>query len=151
MANGKPKPETDQDLIDALATLLENEEDADQMDAVDEELRSAGYDPAAIGAQMARVAGEAYASSPYNWRRRAAAERAEAEQRLRERSLQRERRGRSEVLDQINAIISRAPDLGESSRVQAHFRNLDEATDEDLEDLLTELEFLEDTGRDEEA
>jgi len=150
MTNPKAKPETDQDLVDALATLLESEEDGEQAEFVDEELRAAGYDPAALGARVARVADEAYARSPYNWRQRAAAERAQAEARLRDRATERERRSRSEILEQINVIIARAPDLGESTRVQAHFRNLDQATDDDLDDLLTELEFLEDAGLEQE-
>ena len=142
MTTPKAKPETDQDLIGAIAALLESEQDAEPIEDVDEELRAAGYDPGEIGARMARFAEEAYLRSPHNWRQRAARERADAEVRLRQRSSQRERRSRSETLEQISRIIAQSPELGGSPRVQAHFRSLGQATDEDLDDLLAELEFL---------
>jgi hypothetical protein len=139
----KRKPETDQDLIDVLADLLEHDEADESIEEIDEELRVAGLDPQEVGARIAAIAEEAYRRSPLNWRQRAHAERIEAEGRLREHSRSRPREPRHELVRQIDAIVARSPGMLDVPRVQAHFRNFDSATDEDLADLLAELEFLE--------
>jgi hypothetical protein len=139
----KRKPETDQDLIDVLADLFEHDEANESIEEVDEELRAVGLDPEEVGAKIAAIAEEAYRRSPLNWRQRARAERIEAEGRLRERSRPGPPGPRDEVVRQINVIVARSPGVLDVPRVQAHFRNFDSATDEDLVDLLAELEFLE--------
>ena len=146
----KRKPETEQDLIDALAELFEQGELGESIDEVDEELRAAGLDPAEVGSKLAKVADEAYRASPAYWRQRAEGERKAAQERLKLRSKTRTGVDRDELIRQIGEIVSRSPKLGEALRVQAHFRNFDVATDEDLADLLDELQFLESQGSEDE-
>jgi hypothetical protein len=139
----KRKPETDQDLINSIAQLLEQEDPDESPELVDDELRAAGFDPEEIGAKIARIAEEAHRRSPLNWRQRARAERTEAERRLARRSDITRLRSRDEIVREINAVVARSPRLQGAPTVQAHFRNFETATNEDLADLLVELEFLE--------
>ena len=139
----KRKPETDQDLIDALADLLESAEEDESLELVDEELRAAGLDPEAVGQRMAEVAQGAYRASPANWRQRAQAERAAAERQLRQRATRQEQQDRDEIVERINSIVARSPGPQDAPQIQAHFRNFEHATDEDLANLLADLEFLE--------
>ena len=138
----KPKPETEQDLIDLLAQLLDIDDPDESAEQVDEELRAAGLDPDEIGAKMAASAEDAYRSSPLNWRQRAREQRAEAKARLGRRAGIGQFRSRGDIVRDINALVAQSPFLRDAPRVQAHFRNFDTATDEDLADLLAELEFL---------
>lgn len=140
----KSKPETDQDVLDALAALLEHEDPDDSLEDVYEDLRAAGLDPEAVGSRIADVAADAYRQSPYNWRQRARSERAEALRQLGSRTATSRRR--AELLARINAIVERSQMA--QTRVQAHFRNFESASDQDLADLLAELEFLADQDED---
>lgn len=139
----KPKPETEQELIDLLAQLLDSDDPGEPAEQVDEELRASGLDPDEIGAKMATIAEEAYWTSPVNWRQRARDQRADAEARLTRQAGLRQLRTRDELVRDISAVIARSPLLRGAPRVQAHFRNFEAATEEDLADLLSELEFLE--------
>lgn len=142
----KPKPETERDLVDALAEAFEHAEADLSIEEVDEELRAGGLNPEAVGARLAAVAEQAYRQSPYNWRQRAAAERAEADRRLREKLAAKRLLSREETLREIQAITSRSSEL----RAQAHFRNFEHATDEDLAGLLADLQLLEETASEDE-
>jgi len=139
----KRKPETDQDLINSIAQLLEQEDPDESPEVVDDGLRAAGLDPEEVGAKIAAIAEDAYRRSPLNWRQRAREQRFEAERRLAQRSIATQPRRRDDIVREINAIVSRSPRLQGAPTVQAHFRNFETATDEDLAELLVELEFLE--------
>lgn len=135
----KSKPETERDLISALAEAFKHAEADLSIGEVDEELRAAGLNPEELGARLAAVAEQAYRQSPYNWRQRASAERAEAERLLRQKLVAKRELSREAMLREIQAISSRSPEV----RAQAHFRNFERATDEDLAGLLAELQLLE--------
>lgn len=140
----KTKPETDQDVLDAVAALLEHDDPEESIEAVDEDLHALGLDPSTVGTRMAAVASEAYRQSPYNWRQRARAERTAALGRIV--SPAGTASSRTELLARINSIIEQSTEA--RTRVQAHFRNFETATEQDLADLLAELEFLVDQEED---
>jgi hypothetical protein len=133
-----PKLETEQDLIDAIAEAFEHAEADLSLEEIDDELRAAGLDPGEIGARLAAIAKEAYRQSPHNWRQRSASERADAHRLLNEKLVRRQL-SRDETIRAIETIATRSPDL----RAQAHFRNFEHSTDEDLSALLSELQMLE--------
>lgn len=139
----KTKPETDQDLINSIAELLGHDDPDESPEMVDDELRAVGLDPEVIGAKIAAIAEEADRRSPLNWRQRAGEQRAAAERRLARRSVIADTRSRDDIVREINAVVARSPRLQGAPTAQAHFRNFETATDEDLADLLVELEFLE--------
>ncbi len=136
------KPETEQDLIDALAALLEHDDPDETIEEVDEELRAAGLTPEVVGDRLAAVAKRAFRQSPLNWRQRGTTERAEADRLFRQRLAAKRELSRDEILHEIQAIASRSPEV----RAQAHFRNFERVTDEDLASLLAELQLLEETA-----
>lgn len=143
----KRKPETEQEIVDALADLLEHDDQEEPIEEVDADLRAAGLDPAQVGARMAAAAEVAYRDAPENWRTRARAERAKAERRLRQRAATRPSRSREEIIEGFSALAARSPDL--RARIQAHFRNFETTSDEELADLLDDLLSLAESPPDE--
>lgn len=115
-------------LFDAIGPETEEELDAT--------LRALGLDPKEIGARGRRVAETAIAQSPHNWRQRAPAALEEARKKIDTPN----RRGpinRADVTVAIQGLVGR---LGKQAT--AHYRNLEEASDSDLADLLDELQLL---------
>lgn len=138
------KPETDQDLIDALVESFQHDEGEWTSDEVDQELRAAGLDPEAVGANVASLAEGARRSSAQQWKQRAHEERLTALDQLAERSAKRVPMNRAETMLAIRELTTRSPEL----QAQAHFRNFEHASDEDLLDLLDDLRFLAESGTD---
>jgi hypothetical protein len=136
------KPETDQDLIDALVKFFQHDESEWTSEEIDQELQAAGLDPATVGANLASLAEQAYRSSPLHWKRRARGERLAALERLAEHSAKRIPKSRAETMLAIRELTSRSPEL----QAHAHFRNFEHASDEDLIDLLDNLRFLAESG-----
>ncbi len=132
---------TDEELARALDELFDEIPPPKTPEEVDAVLREAGFDPHEVATRMEALAERALANSPLNWRNRDQ-EMEEARTQLgRPSSIP--RRTRSEILTAIQQILTQ---LGGEQRelVTAHFRNLEQATDEDLASLLAELEFLAD-------
>lgn len=140
MSKRRP-PETyeDEDLVRVFADLFDEIEPQTPED-VDTVLREAGYDPDKIGARIQTLAEQALANSPLNWRKRAPEELAQARAQLDD-FVSTTPRSRSEIIAALRQIIAQ---LGakKSKLAAAYFRNLEQATDDDLASLLVELEYL---------
>ena len=134
-------PKTEAALLGRLVDLFD-EEGATTPDEIDAELRAAGIDPAELRASTDALVEAAVKASPFNWRHRAASERAAAERAFSQSSVP-TKAPRSEIVAEIRKILDRLPALGSRSLVQVHCRNFDKSTDEDLAGLLVELRFLE--------
>ncbi len=131
--------QTEQNLVRAFAELFEQVEPTTP-EEIDETLRSAGYDPEETERQFAALARQALEQSSLNWRNRAKA--LETEQaRLRQRDLNAiTGDSRETLIGKIKQLLmSSGPQLHLAS---VHFRNFDEASDEDLASFLAELEYL---------
>lgn len=140
MPNRKP-PVTDDELIKAVADAFDQiePETPSEIDAV---LREAGHDPERVATEFKALAEQELEQSPLNWRKRARAEMEKEKTRLEgfePSTLVPVRRA-----DLIAAIQKLMSQLGSNtdSVALAHFRNFDQATDEDLASMLTELEYL---------
>jgi hypothetical protein len=132
-------PETYEELFRAFTDLF-NETEPEDPEEVNALLREAGYDPDEVAARMQAIAEQALASSPLNWRNRARQQLSEAAAQF-ENFVPTPRGSRSEIMAAIKQIIAQ---LGgpQSQPVAAHFRNFEEASDEDLASLLSDLEYL---------
>lgn len=130
---------SEEDVLRAFADLFDEtlEEDPDD---IDNALRQFGYDPAAIGKAMKAAAEQALQKSPLDWRNRARED------------IERERAqidsftaplaaGREKLLTWISDLLEQVKQQHGQQAV-AHFRNLEEVTDEDLADLAAELQYL---------
>lgn len=132
-------PESYEDLVKALADLFD-EIGPLAPEEVDRVLIEAGYDPSKVATHMNAIAQQAMQDSPLNWRNRALKTIRDEQRRLA--GLQRSVfKGRDEMIAAIQQLIRR---IGEEQYrfVGAHFRNLEEASDDDLASLLSELEYL---------
>ncbi|MHB0874468.1 MAG: hypothetical protein ACYC5O_00335 [Anaerolineae bacterium] len=137
MNNREPVP-TDDELLRAIAHFLSPVEPMsdDEADAI---LLENGLDPEAVGARMKAAADAALARSPYNWRTQAR-QQLNVARAAREGAKRRLKLNRQELLDSIQQLLLAG---GREQRVaHAYYRNLTEATDEDLESLLMDLESL---------
>ena len=133
------KDRTEADILRTIADLFDQVLE-DDMDEVDATLRGFGFDPDEVGARMKAVADKALAESPLNWRNRAPSELARARAKL------------DEYASTVNLPIAQLRELASSLMAQieqrhgrpalAHFRNLEEVTDEDLASLVEDLRFL---------
>jgi hypothetical protein len=136
--NKQRPPATEEELVHAFADLFD-EVEPETPEEVDATLREGGHDPDSIAARMKSVAERALARSPLNWRNRAQQE-LEAEKRKLDSVTPTVRRGRGEMITAIQQLLSR---LQAHQLAPAHaYRNFDQATEEDLASLLTELEYL---------
>jgi hypothetical protein len=131
----KKRIETDEDLVNAVDMLFDDviEEDPE---AVDEILREAGLDPRLVAKQMAEFARKVSAESPLDWRNK----RDQLEQKKGElsASTQTHRLNRKDMEARLQEILSKQP---QDDLVLA-YRNLDKVSDEDLESLLRQAEYL---------
>jgi len=136
----KKPPETYREFLDRLADLFD-EVPPESLEEAEQELRDAGLDPEAIGQRMSELAARTLARSPLNWRVSAPEERHRAlGQFTHFKATIPETRAEIEVA--IRQILEQMPHLAQSPAVTTHFRNFEEAGDEDLRSLLLELEFL---------
>ena len=129
--------ETSQDLVQAVEELF----DYVLMDVPQEAatvLREEGYDPERISETMARIAKEALAASPLNWRNKAEQlERESARLRETSRASGRSRAENEAYFRQLMDKLKYKP-----SSLAAAYRNLNTTTDSDLESLNNQIEFL---------
>ena len=131
------KNKTYKDYLSSLLSFLDSEAQTPSYDA-GQVLTEAGYKPDDVGKKFQAIADEAMAGSPHNWRNRASAEHAEAKSSfLKKDSIQRSPRPRSEILDEIQALLSQ-----HNLTVAFAHRNFSDQSDEDLESLLDQLEYI---------
>lgn len=128
---------TDRDFLNALAELF-NEIDLGSPDEINAELRELGYDPDSFAKQMESIAKESLAKSPHNWRNKGT-ELEEKRQKLAASVSDAVLQTRDHTIAAIQRLLEQ---IGETKLVTAHYRNLEEITDEDLTSLLAEIEFL---------
>jgi hypothetical protein len=88
---------------------------------------------------MQTIAARAIENSPFNWRNRAQRELATEKNRLETRTSSTPRH-RAGIIDAIKQLLTGLS--GQQFELAAHFRNFDQATDEDLASLLADLEYL---------
>ena len=129
-------PETSADLLDFLAEAFDAVPPEGVAEAEDQ-LRSAGLDPEAVGEHLAGVAKDALAKSPFHWRTRAAGERRAALDSLQ--AVRRRYRTRAEMETRLAAILT--SESQEQARAAFH-KVQGKASDDDLASLLAQLEFL---------
>jgi hypothetical protein len=135
------KPETDQEYFDLFSRLME-ESCPEGAEEADEELRAAGLDPDAVGAEMAAHAAAVLTRLTEERRKRAADEREEFRRELESVRLER-RWSEDELKAEIAALAAQAGSSQGAPAVAAHFHKFDgRATKSDLESLLRELLFL---------
>ncbi len=135
MKERKP-PRTDEELIQILADLFD-EVEPEGPEEIDEALREFGYDPEALATRMRQVAEQAMKKSPLNWRNQAAM--LETERARLAVHAPKIRANREDMLASIGQLFAR---LDESQAQAVAYRNLENASDEDLASLLAELEYL---------
>lgn len=135
------KPETDQEYFDLFSRLME-ESRPEGAEEADEELRAAGMDPDAVGAEVAVHAATVLKRLTDERRKRAADEREEFSRGLESVRLEREWT-EDELKAEIAALAAQAGSSQGAPAVAAHFHKFDgRATKSDLESLLRELLFL---------
>jgi hypothetical protein len=135
------KPETDQEFFDLFSRLLE-ESLPEDIDDADEELRAAGMNPDAVGAEVAAHAAAVLKRMTEDARNRAATEREQFRRELEAVRLEREWT-EDELKTEIAALAAQAGSSQGAPAVAAHFHKFEgRATKGDLESLLLELFFL---------
>ena len=135
------KPETDQEYFDLFSRLMD-ESRPEGAEEADEELRAAGMDPDAVGAEVAAHAAAVLKRLTEERRKRAAEEREEFRRELESVRLEREWT-EDELKAKIAALAAQAGSSQGAPAVAAHFHKFDgRATKSDLESLLRELLFL---------
>jgi hypothetical protein len=134
----RKEPFSDEEFVKRVSELLD-EIGPENAGELDETLRALGLDPDEIGARGQQAAENAMSKSLHNWRQRAPRELEEARRRL-------SVTGQRGTLDRAHttaAILELAGRLGQAGQhATAHHRNLDAASDQDLDDLLAELQHL---------
>jgi hypothetical protein len=135
------KPETDEEFFELFTRLMEGASPEDTEEA-DEELRAAGMDPDAIGAEMEAHAKAVLKCLTEEDRRRAALEREQFRRELEAARLERDWT-EDELKAEIAALVAQAGFQHGAPAVAAHFHKLEgRATKSDLESLLLEFIFL---------
>jgi hypothetical protein len=133
------KPETDLEFFDLFSRLMEES----LPEGIDEaELRVAGMNPVAVGAEVAAHAATVLKRLTEENRERAAAEREQFRRELEAVRLERERT-EEELKAEIAALAAQAGSQQGAPAVAAHFLKFEgRVSKSDLESLLTELLFL---------
>jgi hypothetical protein len=132
----KKTNKTYKEYLENLVSLLRAE--GEQQPDDDQVLKSAGFEPGDVGKKYLSVAQKVMAKSPHNWRNQARNELENARKALIPlTSTGKVKKSRSELVDAISALIT-----GQRLRVGSAYRNLTEQTDEDLESLLRQLEYI---------
>ena len=139
MSIRKP-PESEQDILNAFADLFD-EIQPETSEEIDTILIEAGFEPEQVAANMQALAEKALSESPLNWRKQASRDRQQAEEGLRELESTTPT-NRTDILTALRDFAKRRPEQYQLAMVQ--FRNnVEEASDKDLQTLLTELIYLE--------
>jgi hypothetical protein len=129
------KNKTYKDYLSNLISFVESDESPAY--DVDQILTSAGYKPNEMGSKFQAIANQSAAKSPHNWRNKAHKAHEDATVEYLKNSVQRHPRSRFELIDAINGLISQY-----HLKLSMANRNFNNQTDEDLESLLKQLEFL---------
>jgi len=128
---------TNKDQLSNLLSFMGTNDEEPSYD-VDKLLTEAGFNPDEVGKRFQIVANQSMAKSPHNWRYRAHAAQLRAkEDYVKTKPMDKRNRSRAEILDAINSLVSQH-NLGVSF---AH-RNLSDQTDEDMESLLNQIEYI---------
>lgn len=127
---------TYKEYLDNLLSLLNADEEMPQ-EKVDQILHDAGYNSEELGKKFRTIADQAIANSPHNWRSRAAMEHAQARDSFQKASSTKPTLNHSDLIDAINSLVT-----GHNLKVGSAYRNLKDLTDEDLESMLRQLEYL---------
>jgi hypothetical protein len=132
----KKKNKTYKENLGDLLSFLHD--DNEMQPDVDQVLKSVGYSPEEVGKKYLSVARQAMGKSPHNWRHQAAIDLAKAKESFNQSApISKTRRTRSELIGAISSLISE-----QRLKVAPAFRNLTDLTDDDLESLLRQLEYL---------
>jgi hypothetical protein len=135
------KPETDQEFFDLFSRLME-ESLPEGIDEADEELRAAGINPGAVGAEVAAHAATVLERLTEDNEKRAAADREQFRREL-EAARSEKEWTEEELKAEIAALAAEAGPQQGAPAVAAHFHKFEgRATKSDLESLLVELLFL---------
>lgn len=137
MAKRKPA-RTNKDVVDAFTRLF-NEIEPETEEEIDTILREAGLDPDELASRMQVFAEKALVESPLNWRNQV--DQLHEEQSRLARLSSSLPLSRQEIIAAIQSLLARIPG-DQSARAFAHYRNLEQTTDEDLSSLLDELRYL---------
>lgn len=129
---------TDKELFGAINQLF-SEVEPETPEEIDAVIKAVGYDPKSFAARMETVAKQFAAKSPLNWRNKARTELDLERKRLELHTASRKRTG-NDLRARIQNLLAQFG--GRPDMAFAHHRNLDTASDEDLESLLEELEYL---------
>jgi hypothetical protein len=125
------------DLLSDLLTFMGEDNEKPEYD-IDQLLTEAGFNPDEVGRKFQATANRSIAESPNNWRQSAnVAHEQSKEEYFRTRPSPKSSRSRNEIIDAINALLSQ-----QDLKVAFAHRNLSEQTDDDLENLLSQLEYL---------
>ena len=131
------KNKTYKDYLSDLLSFMGADNEKPQYD-VDQLLTEAGFNPNEVGSEFQTVANRSMAESPYNWRKNAHVGYTQAKDEYSKiKPSEKSSRSRSELVEAINALLSQ-----QNLRVSFAHRNLSDQTDEDLESLLNQLEYL---------
>ena len=136
--NERRPPTTEDELIHAFTDLF-NAVEPETPEEIQTTLRDAGYDPDSVAARMQAIAARAIENSPLNWRKRAQVE-LESEKARLEIIPSAQPGNRADIINFIKQLLTGLS--GQQFEHAAHFRNFDQATDEDLASLLADLEYL---------
>jgi hypothetical protein len=128
---------TYKDYLSNLLSFLDAKEESSEYD-VDQVLTDAGYKTDEVGKRFQFIANQSMARSPNNWRNRALiAHESAKKDYLQKNSTKKTHRSRSELMDAINILMTQ-----QNLKVAIAHRNFSNQTDEDLESLLNQLEYM---------
>ena len=131
------KNKTNKDHLSNLLSFM-GTNDQEQSYDVDQLLTEAGFTPGEVGKKFQVVANQSMAKSPLNWRKRAHAAHLRAKENYsRTKPVEKRHGSHAEILEAINSLVSQ-----QNLNVAFAHRNLSDQTDEDLESLLNQLEYL---------
>jgi hypothetical protein len=128
---------TYKDYLSNLLSFLDAKEESSEYD-VDQVLTDAGYNTDEVGKRFQFIANQSMARSPNNWRNRSQiAHESAKKDYLQKNSTKKTHRSRSELMDAINTLMTQ-----QNLKVAIAHRNFSNQTDEDLESLLNQLEYM---------
>ena len=131
---------TEEELANAVDELFEAIPPPETDEEVDTFLRECGYKPVELLSRLRQVVDDAAANSPLNWRNRALKEMEGA--RARRDRIVVDQNNRDEIIAAIERLYTKLTESRRQLVPAAHFRNRENASDEDLADLLGDLEYL---------
>jgi len=131
---------TEEELANAVDELFEAIPPPETDEEVDTFLRECGYEPVELLSRLRQVVDDAAANSPLNWRNRALKEMEGA--RARRDRIVVDQNNRDEIIAAIERLYTKLTESRRQLVPAAHFRNRENASDEDLADLLGDLEYL---------